>query len=395
MMILKRIRSYISLPSVVTLLLLLSLYPYVFSQLLGLPASITVLLFFFIIFIALNLLYKKKNIEKIPDDIKICIGVQIFVWGLYWFIHSDTTYLTRCFLLCLVSMILYLLHKTDCLNNFVKFYNGFIAFQSLFGAIAFILILFGLLAPFLVFENIDGRTASCYGLTCTNFTAGNFIRMAGYFDEPGAMAYWGIFALLFNKQFMKNKWIEYMLIVTLFFTFSAAYFIQIALFFLFFYTKNIKKSIIPMFVIIFLITLAYVNYASLDANIAGFTIDRFSNSNLGSNRFELAEIAREIFYQNPFFGAGAKYVEDIDYMGDNPYEILAKDGIIGYFFTYLPIIVILFKFGRVYRDVLFTCIILLIGYQQRPFHVNVLHYFILYLFMMLIYQKYIYKSKER
>ena len=73
-------------------------------------------------------------------------------------------------------------------------------------------------------------------------------------------------------------------------------------------------------------------------------------------------------------------------MDDNPFEILAKDGIIGLVVTYLPLLVVLLKFSRRNKDVFFAGLILTAGYLQRPFHVNLLHNLMLYGFVILIYK---------
>lgn len=45
-------------------------------------------------------------------------------------------------------------------------------------------------APLLTIDNPDGRPASLYLLTMTNDVAGNLIRPAGIFDEPGALSFY-------------------------------------------------------------------------------------------------------------------------------------------------------------------------------------------------------------
>ena len=77
-----------------------------------------------------------------------------------------------------------------------------------------------------------------------------------------------------------------------------------------------------------------------------------------------------------------KKIEKTKYMGDNPYELLAKDGILGMLITYLPLLWCGLSL-RTYRKrkVLFGIFILMLGYMQRPFHVNMMHYMMLFSFM--------------
>jgi len=102
----------------------------------------------------------------------------------------------------------------------------------------------------------------------------------------------------------------------------------------------------------------------------------------GDNRSSLAEKAKAQFLKAPILGIGATKMEETEYMADNPYEILAKDGIIGMFVTYLPLIIILYYKRKEFPYVAIV-FILSLGYMQRPFHINIHHYFILYLFLTL------------
>lgn len=251
---------------------------------------------------------------------------------------------------------------------------------------AFILIFCGLLSPITTFENVDGREAYCYGLTCSNYVVGNLIRIAGYFDEPGALAYWGVFALLFNKLFINNKIVEFTLVIGLFFTLSAAYFVQIVLYFIFFYFTHLKKNIIPL---ILILSLVFVGFQKLGTNdvVASYTVERFAGGKIQSSRTELSMVAKRAFLKNPIVGCGAKKFESMQYMGDNPFEIPAKDGIVGLIITYLPLILVFLRYYK-RKEVLFAALILSAGYLQRPFHIHILHSFMLYLFVILLYLKY-------
>jgi hypothetical protein len=102
-----------------------------------------------------------------------------------------------------------------------------------------------------------------------------------------------------------------------------------------------------------------------------------------SSRAVLMDMAKKSWNTSPWFGIGTPAFYGGGYMADNPYETLAKDGIIGTFFLYLPIIISLFK-GTKNKNILFATIIFGIGYLQRPFHINFLHYTMLYLFFYIV-----------
>ena len=117
------------------------------------------------------------------------------------------------------------------------------------------------------------------------------------------------------------------------------------------------------------------------------TVERFAGGTIRSGRTEMTAEAKQIFQESPIIGIGAKNLNERGYFDDNPYEIPAKDGIIGVLITYLPLLIVLFKYGLRDKKVLFAVLILMAGYLQRPFHVNLLHSMMLYLFVLLIHYK--------
>lgn len=383
-MILKNIISSKTIITIVVVLSLFSSYPYVFNRIFSLPDVQTLgpilLVFSFICY----LLFKRTVILGIPRFLIIIGLLQSLVWVIYSVCFNDTTYLTRVFFLIWSLMIIMLLNSTRNFRNFIKFNNCILAVQAFGGLFAFILVFMGKLSPLLYYTLENGQDGYCYILTCTNVALDNVIRAAGYFDEPGALAFWGIYTLLLNKLFVNNKYIEYIIVIGLLSTLSAAYFIQVSLYMAFFRTNSFKK-VLP--VIIFLIVIIIVLQNFSDNNyVAKYTVDRFQGGHINSTRYYLADLAKSYFFSSPLFGIGASKMQSITYMGDNPYEILASDGFFGYLITYMPLFYVLLRFKN--KELLFACLILMAGYMQRPFHPNLLHYFYLYSFCLICYIKY-------
>ena len=122
-------------------------------------------------------------------------------------------------------------------------------------------------------------------------------------------------------------------------------------------------------------------------DIYRFTIQRFEINKKtgkleGDNRSNLTALAKKHFFSAPILGIGAEKMAMMEYMSDNPYEIFAKDGIVGGFVTYLPLFV-LFLIGCRQKEYLYAVLILFVGYQQRPFHVDFMHPLMLYLLTVL------------
>jgi hypothetical protein len=207
---------------------------------------------------------------------------------------------------------------------------------------------------------------------------GNFVRVGGYFDEPGALAFWCTYGLLFNKLFIKSKKIEILLLISLIFTFSAAFFIEAFIYLCLFYHKKLKSIIIAAVLVVLSFNIM-MHYLGDNDNFLWLTTERFNTTTgLRNNRESMAEIAKAEFLKHPMFGVGAKAQERSEYMADNQYEILAKDGIVGYVVTYLPLIYLLFKCRR--REIWYAVFILAVDFLQRPFHINMMHYLMLYVF---------------
>ena len=365
--------------------ILLSSYPYIFFLFVPLPPIGILLLID--LFLMGGLVLLKRRIKVLPIAFNFCFVMQVLCWGFYFIWHHDSSYLVRILLLCITYLsILALYNIPTGVYKFTDKYNKFILIMAIGGATAFFLVLFSLLEPLFSFTAQDGRNVQCFGLTCTNTYLANVIRYAGYFDEPGAMAYWGVFALSFNYLFINNKLLTKVLMTCLLFTLSLAYYIQLVFFFLFFYVKSAKQVIILIFTA-FIVGNGIFYLMEEDSVLYKYTLSRIefdadSGSLEGDNRSSLAEKAKAQFVKAPILGIGATKMEEMDYMADNPYEILAKDGIIGMFITYLPLIIILYYKRKEFPYVAIA-FILFLGYMQRPFHINIHHYFILYLFLIL------------
>lgn len=367
------------------LAVLLCGYPFVFERFLPIP-NIYIIYFLLLINISITL-FNKRTIFKLPKGIATVFIVQIIAWLFYSVIHIDTSYITRVFLLIVTYLVLIYLYNTNQITDFFKKFNKILLLQVVLGTFAFFLILANILNPLFEFTNVDQRTCYCFGLTCSNALFGNIIRVGGFFDEPGAFAFWGIWALIINKLFIKNKFAEIIIIIGLAFTFSISYYIQVILYLVLFYHNN-PKVIITIAVFVIVASAIIITTKGTDFDIYKLTFQRFEKNYYGdfagNNREPLMVEAKKYFYNNMIFGYGARNIENLNiYIADNPFETLAQDGILGTIITYLPLLWILLKNIRK-KEIVYSIIVLVIGYFQRPFHLNLIHYLILYGFFMLI-----------
>lgn len=373
--------NYYGFASILILLMLLGSYPYVFHILFDLPDD-RFMGILFLILVSLFTLFSNKHFCELPSALINLMVVQSVVWGMYYVMLSDTSYLVRIFFILLAGLSIAYLLKEGRMVRFTKLYNYSLAVQGVLGVVAFFLVLVNILQPIFVHYYSEYRYLYCYGITCSNAVLGNIMRVGAFFDEPGAFAFWGVFALLFNKYTYDNQKLEIVLIVSLLFTFSAAFFVVLPVYLLCFY-YNKMRSMFAIALILVPIVYITVNNLSGNSDFAHITIDRFSGGEIRSTRYDQTDYTKELFERSPVFGIGAKNMEQFTESTDNPYEVLAKDGIVGFFFTYLPLFFVSFKYRKDKR-VLFGTLVLMLDYMQRPFHINEMHFFILYLYCTLI-----------
>ncbi len=379
----------------VTGLFLIMNEPYAFSWIIPFPElTITAVVFLLFLFIFLNSI---RGVRKVglPNNITVALFVTGFVWLFYAIIHADSSYLTRIFLLLITYFLLLILYRTGEVYRFWIVNNRFVLIQTILSTICFVLVGIGLLKPLLVINAFDGsgREFFFWGGCFSKTYIGNLIRPSGFFDEPGALASWAIYGLMLNYAFLKDhltdKYTPYFAASTL----SVAYFIQLAIYL---GLKNIKKAyrLIPIVALLFL-AIGFINKTKdTEFDLYARTIARFEYDEesgiAGNSRQHSLENAKKVFLQNPIFGVGGKqFSESQEGVSDNPYEILAKDGFVGFLVSYLPLLLVFVVNRR--KEVVVALIVITVGYLQRPLHINFVHDLYIWGFLLLA----IIDAKER
>lgn len=293
----------------------------------------------------------------------------------------------------LAISLIYLIEKRIGLMNFVKMYNRWILLMAILGLITFFLVTFTAFQPIsIVQDRIDNRNIYNY---LFSFSKSDIIwttfRYAGFFDEPGAMGYFGLYALLFNKLFIKDTRFETILIIALLFTFSLGYYAQLLLYLVLFYVVKMRtNSRLTIIVLVTaMIALAYytkdTEYSSIYNNTIGRieAIQGVSAQGVETDeyRYEVTNKAKRFYLESPLFGSAKA---DDTYVSDNIYEPLAKYGIIGSLFIYSPFILLLiWGISSKNKDLLKATAVMILGFWHRPFHPLLLYFFITYLFIVM------------
>lgn len=340
------------------------------------------------------LLLSKKRLKVPPSIVRLCLLVQIIGYAFSFVVHGGIGYILVYLIILLMILLFSYIENYIGFINFFKYYNKWILLMSLGGVAIFIMGQFLGIPPLYQAPSaiIETSTISSWGIGYTNCyfpdSPLSFIRYSGFFDEPGAMGYWGIYALVINKLFINDKRVEWMLLIALFFTFSFGYFIQAFVFIFLFYGLSELKGRSVWIIIIVAATLIgiYSTKGNEDSGMYKIIFGRFekieqtdNGLSIDDRRDELAEMAKKTFIENPLFGVGIKEWSKMPYMSDNPYETLAKDGLFGTFYLYFPYIVLLvIALKHRKTDLLKGLFVVGLGFLHRPFHENLLAFFMLY-----------------
>lgn len=369
----KQLKTWFTLRNCIYLFSFIAGWPCIFFVLGWLPSYKVNYILIFII--CLIYTFGKYN-NALPLPIVRIICIQCITWAIYALAYTDTAYFTRIFLLLITTLILSIQYNEKDKYQFDRLYTFWITLQVFLGTIGVLLVLNGFLEPIFEFKEFDGRPGYSFGLFTTNAYNPYFpgiVRNAGYFDEPGALAFWGIYALLLNKLFLQNKYIEYSLIIGLLSTLSLAYYIQLFIYLAFFYRKLGFKSLISIAIILSAFSiLASYNNEMYDNTVGRMEYNSETGTINGDNRTELIINCLDIYLDHPVWGVGAtelaspEYKEIYGFLGANFFTTWASDGTIGGLITYLPLIYI-FILGRRNKKMYITGLILLIGYLQRPY----------------------------
>lgn len=309
------------------------------------------------------------------EGLKMVYLIQIVGMFLWLMMHMDTSYFTRMVFVtaALLTVLMDSYRKKPIL---IKIFVWWVTLQCVLSAIGFVLHITIGLTPLSTFLEMDGREGYFFGLFTTNTYFGSFIRPAGFFDEPGALACWGIYAMVLNRLIVKDKKLEYTLIVTLMVTMSMAYFIQLALFIFCFYRKHIRQVIV--LAILFVIALGWFvtrDEMIYDNVIGRFQYDEQAGAFEGDSRVEQRKNARTVFMQSPLIGVGASTMVNIygrkhGDMSGNIYTFLATDGVLGQLIMWAAYFYLFLVIGKRRQEVRYGMLVLFVGLLQRPFDYN-------------------------
>jgi hypothetical protein len=389
--------KYFNKPNVFLLILLMIgmgiFYPFVHS-ILFIPAillkpivglSFMILLFYIIL--------KKRIILPVKqfNNIVFILFVYLFLYSLFFSSLSVAYYMFYTFASWLILVIVI---NTTGLNTFMKFFIRLNVVASFLLFIGVVLLSLGLLHVYSEIE-YQGKIINNYLFFFMKQFEGihdyRIVRAAGYYDEPGSMAYVTMFLLLINHKYYKSKFVENTLLILPLITTSLAHIVTAIVYCLFFKISSKKK-----FNTFFLVTIVLIAFYTLKGmhtdntvidNILVTTIKRVENIIEGGqdmSRLGGYELGPHIFkkYQ---LGISPERIEEEypDFIDETFWFPILVFGIFGVFIYFLPITYIMIsrfsklKLLQTNNEIKYV-IILLLNFGQRPHYIFPIYIILIY-----------------
>lgn len=357
------------------------------------------------------LLTIKPKTIKLNIYLLIVLIAQLFGIMLLGYVHTDTEYFSLIFRYVTAYIFLYYIIAYYSVGKFIRDYIYVMIGIGILGMVGFFFALSGLYEAN-VNISPDGHKIYNYLFTFSSSVHarefGDFIRVSGFFDEPGSYAFLLLNAIFLNRVFFNNTKYETLLTIVGLFSISLSFYITMLFYIMLTRIRSIKIVIAFLVLILLLIALFPIAYKYQYANkttesLYAFTYKRieFADNNKkfikGDNRTDLLIESLKYIKKRPFFGYGITGMkQDISTkkaLGGSIGGRLVNHGIIGFIFVYLHVIILITYFmwnAMKERTVLisetFIVTFLLLNYIQRP-QVDQLLSYILVIMMIIGFAK--------
>lgn len=366
-------------------------FPFSIAQAFNLPAKF---IMGFCVLILFGIILFKVKATKFNPIIVVVFLLQISTAIVFFLLHKDGAYINLLFQI-FVPFILYVY-----VNSFLKFeilsssIIKLMLVMGIFSIITFVFCLVFNMSYYSIFENPDGRPGFnfiiCFTNAYTDFGFAKFIRPAGFFDEPGTLAYYLLFAILINDLTIKNKRYRSILICSGIFTSSIAFYIIMLVYALFYIKKDkfvkfgLYFSVLTMFLVFSFQFLGSTEqdiiYGSTLGRLESIISPNASSDNFqADNRSDLISVAKEGIYDSPLIGQGISYASIKgskfygSFMGANILGIFGIHGIIGGLIFSLHVFYYIFTCFKKKNWLTVpqkSCLLFLILLLQRPDYIG-------------------------
>lgn len=218
----------------------------------------------------------------------------------------------------------------------------------------------------------------------SNTLTSDFLRPAGWFDEPGSFVNVILYFLIYNKLFLKSRKVELFLIFGGLLTMSMAHLVISFIYIVFFYLT--KKNIVYLFTIIIVILSLYL-YHPKDDGIGEFVwksiFGRTEKMLDGNDQSRNYSDSYKAFTHYGLTGASYQIIKQRfpDATTDTIWFFMAQNGVLGAMIYMLPILwvfVLLSKSRKLDLLNIKLLILLLLNMGQRPMFIFPLYLILIY-----------------
>lgn len=343
-------------------------------------------------------------------NILLILAIQAIFFLFAEIYHSDLAYVSLSIRMIAIAVIYMFINTYITISETAKSVLLVMAIIGVLGVIAFFAAATGHLEPVSALIKSNDDLLYNYILTFSNsvFVGLNgmqFMRVSGFFEEPGALAYYLTYALIINKLLLDSRKFESVFVVSGLFTMSLAFFITALIYYSFFY---INKRTYKRFLFVILLAISSIIYIEqikdetpLARTIYSITVDRLQFSDdgdgaviKGNDRVDSFRDGIKYIGEKPLLGYGFTSIfKDANFSNASILSVIVVDGIIGFIFNFMHVLYLFVHIligKNIHAKVLMAKIffILAINYLQRP-HVNEIFSYLLVVIIVTLLKKHI------
>jgi hypothetical protein len=369
-------------------------YPFVHSIIFIPSALLKPLVFCSFLLLVIYIITVKRKIELPDKQFSLIIFIQMIYFALYSFFFNSQIVAFYIFYAFGSWMVLLIIINTVGTDYFMSFFIRFNIIADFLLVAGLILVGLNIIGVYSVIE-YSGKNLNNYLFFFMKQAEGiddySVIRAAGYYDEPGSLAYITMFLLLINHKYYKNKFTEKILLIFPILTTSLAHIVT-AIAYCLLFKVSIKKAhkiviLITMGIIIFNAALKIETNNTVINTFLATTVHRIDNIFQGgedASRKGGYSLGPQIFkkYQ---LGVSPETIE-------NEYPLFVDEtfwfpilafGVIGVFIYFLPITYVTLKplFYKHSKDTneIKYIFLLLLNFGQRPHYIFPIYIFLIYI----------------
>lgn len=316
------------------------------------------------------LLFAENKVIRITSN-PFQIMLPFISWSYIVFHHyEDIDVIRETFILLVILMFVFF--TTEEKRRIFDYFYWIIIGTSFISICLYIIYVFGIDIGFKTEQYYASNWATYKRwLIFAIYQDGIQVRLCGIFNEPGGFG--TVCALLFVARFQYSKtWEKIVLLLSVFFSFSMAGYLLVAVYFSIRLIRKSKKNILYILGIIFIVVtllwiIPYIDFRNETLNMIAsrFVIvnGRFAGDNRSNDIFNNA-FAEFLDSNKAWFGYGSGYLLPGSPLGFKLY--IVEYGVIGSFFWLFMWIIAGWKESKKDSDCIIFLLVYVLSLYQRP-----------------------------